>query len=143
MVLKKDILQAAGVTQVCDGHPAGCEVTTHALRNLFTAMHTYVLLLVDADNAFNSLNCAIALHYTPVLHWPLLLSTCIYQSSSRLFVTGGMELSSEEGTTHGCRLSMAFYAISVVATNAATQTRWTALLQYMCGFQTMLQREGT
>ena len=37
-----------------------------------------------------------------------------YRTSSRLFVTGGIELSSEEGTTRGCPLSMALYAVSVI-----------------------------
>ena len=35
----------------------------------------------------------------------------IYQVPSRLFVTGGMELLSEEGTTHGCPLSIVMYAL--------------------------------
>ena len=115
MVLKKDIMHAAGVAQVCAGHPAGCEAAIHALRNVFTAMETDAVLLVDADNAFNSLNRAVALHNIQYTCPPLATIVInFYRSSSRLFVTGGMELSSEEGTTQGCPLSMALYAISVV-----------------------------
>ena len=40
MVLKKGIIHAAGVAQVCAGHPAGCEAAIDALRNVFTAMDT-------------------------------------------------------------------------------------------------------
>ena len=60
-VLKKDIMHAAGVAQVCAGHPAGCEAAIHALRSVFTALDTEAVLLVDADNAFNRLNRAAAL----------------------------------------------------------------------------------
>ena len=55
-VLKKDIMHAAGVTQICAGHPAGCEAAIHALRNVFAALDTDAVMLVDADNAFNRLN---------------------------------------------------------------------------------------
>lgn len=61
-VLKKDVMYAAGVTQVCAGHPAGCEAAIHALRNIFQAMDTDAVLLIDADNAFNRQNRAVALH---------------------------------------------------------------------------------
>ena len=109
-VLKKDIMYAAGVTQVCAGHPAGCEAAIHALRNVFAALDTDAVLLVDADNAFNRLNRAVALHNVQYTCPPLAtIAINFYRTSSRLFVTDGMELSSEEGTTQGCPLSMALY----------------------------------
>ena len=108
-------MYAAGVTQVCAGHPAGCEAAIHALRNVFAALDTDAVLLVDADNAFNHLNRAVALHNVQYTCPPLAtIAINFYRTSSRLFVTGGMELSSEEGTAQGCPLSMALYAISVV-----------------------------
>ena len=61
-ILKKDIMHAAGVTQVFAGHRAGCEAAIHALRQVFSASDTDAVLLVDADNAFNRLNRAVALH---------------------------------------------------------------------------------
>ena len=54
-------VDAAGVAEVCAGHPTGCAAAKHALRNVFTAMDTDAVLLADADNAFNSLNRAVAL----------------------------------------------------------------------------------
>ena len=114
-VLKSDITRAAGVSQVCAGHPSGCEAAIHALRKVFASMSTDAVLLVDADNAFNRLNRAVALHNIRYTCPPLAtILTNIYRAPSRLFVTGGMVLSSEEGTTQGCPLSMAMYALSAV-----------------------------
>lgn len=114
-VLKKDIMLAAGVTQVCAGHPAGCEAAIHALRDIFQDMDTDAVLLIDADNAFNRLNRTVALHNVQYTCPPLAtIALNFYRTPSRLFVTGGMELSSEEGTTQGCPLSMALYALSVI-----------------------------
>ena len=115
MIIKRDVMCAAGVVQVCAGHSVGCEAAIHVLRQMFEAVGTDGVLLVDAENAFNRLNRAVTLHniqYT----CPLLATTAInfYRSPTRLFVTGGMELSSEEGTVQGCPLSMAVYALSVV-----------------------------
>ena len=114
-VLQRDITQAAGVSQVCAGHPSGCEAAIHALRKVFASLGTDAVLLVDADNAFNRLNRAVALHNIKYTCPPLAtILTNIYRAPSRLFVTGGLELSSEEGTTQGYPLSMAMYALSTV-----------------------------
>ena len=59
MVLRRDIMSAAGVYQACAGHPSGCEAAIHALRKVLC---TEAILLVNADNAFNRLNHAVALH---------------------------------------------------------------------------------
>ena len=114
-ILKKDIMQATGVTQVCAGQSAGCEAAIHALRQLFESMATEAVLLVDADNAFNRLNRAVALHNIQYICPPLATVVInFYRTSARLFVTGGMELHSLEGTTQGCPLAMAFYAVSTI-----------------------------
>ena len=55
-------MHAAGVTQVCAGHRAGCEAVIHALRQVFSSLEAEAVLLVDAGNAFNRLNRAVALH---------------------------------------------------------------------------------
>ncbi len=115
VVLKKDVMHAAGAAQVCAGQSAGCEAAIHALRQLFAAMGTDGVLLVDADNAFNRLNRSVALHNIQYVCPPLATIVInFYRTPARLFVTGGMELSSEEGTTQGCPLAMAMYAVCVV-----------------------------
>ena len=60
-VLKKNIVQATGATHICAGQSAGCEAAIHALHQIFEAMGTDGVLLVDADSAFNRLNPAVAL----------------------------------------------------------------------------------
>ena len=51
-----DILEAAVPLQLCAGQDAGCEAAIHAMRSLFAEENTEAVLLVDASNAFNSLN---------------------------------------------------------------------------------------
>ena len=62
IVLKGDIAQAAGVSQVCVSHPSGYEAAIHAQRKVFASVGTDAMLLVDADNTFNRLNRMVALH---------------------------------------------------------------------------------
>ena len=101
-VLEKDIMHAAGVTQVCAGHRAGCEAAIQALRQVFSSLEAEAVLLVDADDAFNRLNRAVALHNIQFICPPLSTTlTNIYRVPERLFVTGGVELSFAEGTTQG------------------------------------------
>ena len=72
------------------------------------------MLLVDASNAFNSLNREAAIRndrvYCPILA-PMLTNT--YRTPSRLFIDGDHILS-QEGTTQGDPLAMAMYAIGTL-----------------------------
>ena len=99
--------------QVCAGQKSGGEAAIHAMRNIFEADETDAALLVDASNAFNSLNRAAALNNTRVLY-PLIATyvTNTYRVPARLFVVGGSELKSAEGTSQGDPLPMSMYAIS-------------------------------
>ena len=60
-ILKKDIMQAVEATQVCAGQSAGCEAAIHALRQIFEAIGTNGILLVNANDAFNRLSRAVGL----------------------------------------------------------------------------------
>ena len=70
-VTKEDGLEASGPLQLCAGHKSGSEAGIHAVHNLFEADDTDAVLLVDATNAFNSLNRATALHIIRILCPPL------------------------------------------------------------------------
>ena len=55
-VLSDDIQKATAPLQLCAGHKSGCEDAVHAMREVFDSSETEALILVDASNAFNSLN---------------------------------------------------------------------------------------
>ena len=114
-ILKDDIGEAAGPLQLCAGQDGGCEAAVHSMKSIFEDQDTEGALLVDATNAFNSINRKSALHNVSVLCPPLaqvLINT--YSHPVRLFITNGGEIQSTEGTTQGDPLAMAMYAIATI-----------------------------
>ena len=113
-VIKDDVQEVAGALQLCAGQESGCEATIHAMREVFNSADTEAIILVDASNAFNSLNREVALrnvkNVCPSLA-TILINT--YRSKSELFINGETILS-REGTTQGDPLAMAMYAISTI-----------------------------
>ena len=55
-VVGGDIQQAAGALQLCAGQISGVEAAIHSMRSIFAEDSSEDMLLVDASNAFNSLN---------------------------------------------------------------------------------------
>ena len=106
-VAKEDVAQASGSLQLCAGQKSGSEAAVHAMHAIFEADETDGILLIDATNAFNSLNRAAALHNIRIL-CPIISVFAIntYRIPARLFITGGKEILSAEGTTQGDTLSM-------------------------------------
>jgi hypothetical protein len=113
--IKEDIIESAGCLQVCAGQKAGCEAAAHAMGEIFKEEDTDAVLFIDASNAFNSFNRETMLHNMQYLCRPLstYLHNC-YGTPSRLFVFGGVELSSEEGTTQGDPTAMPAYGIGIL-----------------------------
>ena len=113
-IAKRDVVEASGSLQLCAGQKSGSEAAIHAMHRIFEADDTDAVLLVDASNAFNALNRAAALHNIRVL-CPVIAFYAIntYRLSARLFITGGKEITSAEGTTQGDPLAMALYALSI------------------------------
>ncbi len=113
--LKPELINSTGPIQVCAGIKGGIEAAIHALRNIYDNPETQGVLLVDARNAFNSLNRKAALHnikYVCPEFSTYLINT--YREPSRLHVAGGSEdLWSNEGATQGDNTAMEFYACSV------------------------------
>ena len=56
------MIDASESLQVCAGHKSESEAAINAMREIFEANETDAALLIDASNAFNSLNRA-AHHY--------------------------------------------------------------------------------
>ena len=112
--VKSQIVQCAGPLQLCAGQRSGCEAAVHAMTQAFDQDESEAILLVDAANAFNSINRKVLLHNIQYLCPVLAIYTInCYQSPSRLFVQGGKEISSAEGTTQGDSIAMPIYAIGI------------------------------
>jgi len=112
--VNNDILSAAGNTQLCCGQVAGIDHSIHSLRARFEKEECEGLLLIDAKNAFNSLNRQTALQnikvICPSLH--IILNNS-YQEPSALFVNG-TKILSKEGVTQGDPLAMPFYGLAIL-----------------------------
>ena len=118
-VVGPDVQRAAGPLQLCAGEAAGVEAGIHAMRELFGELDNDGVFMIDAANAFNRVNRAVVLWNVQFLCPPLkyiLINT--YRSPNRILVcdnTGKFqEFSSREGTTQGCPLAMAMYAIALI-----------------------------
>ena len=117
------IKEAAGPLQTCAGHGAGAEAAIHAMRQIFENEGTDAVLLIDASNAFNRLNRAVALHNIQIT-CPMIANYLIntYRHPSRLFIAGGKEILSQEGTTQGDPLAMPWYSVSTTTMISHLQT---------------------
>ena len=111
---KKDVQQAAGSLQVCAGQDAGAEASIHAMYDSFQQDETKAVLLVDAENALNSINRKAMLHNIsitcPILS--TLVSDCCLVPA-RVFILGNKEIKSKEGTTQFDSTAMVVYALGV------------------------------
>ena len=107
------IQDAAASIQLCAGQMTGTEAAVHTMNLAFNSDESNTVLLVDASNAFNSLNRQTALRNIRVLRpsiSTILMNT--YRQHTDLFVDGSVLLS-QEGTTQGDPLAMPMYAIAL------------------------------
>ena len=111
--LKQDITDSVGSLQVCARQDAGCEAAIHALRHIYEQGECEAVMLIDASNAFNSVNRKAFLHNVKVICPSIAtFTTNCYSSSSQLFVVGGTKILSSEGTTQGDPIADLVYAIA-------------------------------
>ncbi len=61
-IVRGDVQEATGTKQLCAGQIAGVETAIHSVHDSFELDETEAVLLIDASNAFNSLNRKVALH---------------------------------------------------------------------------------
>ena len=113
-VLKPDLQEGAGELQMCVGQEGGCEAGVHAMSDMYEEEDTHGIIQVDANNAFNVINRNVFLHNIQII-CPT-ISTFIrnfYVKPARLFVVGGIEIQSAEGTTQGDPTAMPTYTIGI------------------------------
>ena len=101
----------AGSAQLCARQRLGCEAAVHTIEDIMSDPSVEGVLMVDAWNAFNSLNRAVcsATYKFFVLHLAV-PAINFYRSKAKLFV-GEETILSQEGKTQGDPLSMAIYAL--------------------------------
>ena len=116
----------------------------HAMRQMFESPDAEAAILVDATNAFNSLNRESALrniqHLCPSLS-TILINT--YREDVHLYIDGETMLS-QEGTTQGDPLAMAMNAIGILPliqrlSSESTKQTWYADDAAACGDLTHLR----
>jgi hypothetical protein len=71
IVTGMDVEEVSGTDQLCTGIKGGIEGATHAMSDLYNenTAHGWGILMVDAANAFNSVNRKTAL-LNARIHWP-------------------------------------------------------------------------
>ena len=113
--LKEDIIRSIANLQACAGHESGCEAAIHAMSQIFNEEDSDAVLLIDASNAFNAVNCNLCLQNVSVIcpEIAVFVRNC-YSLPSRLFIIGGSELKSCEGKTQGHPATRAIYAIAII-----------------------------
>ena len=113
-VIHSDIKEAAGSVQLCVGQISGCEAGVHAMRYILQNDENDATLLVDANNAFNSLNRKAALSNIHSICPSLaVIATNMYRGNAELFIEDETILS-KEGTTQGDPLAMSIYGIAIL-----------------------------
>jgi hypothetical protein len=122
MVLRQCVGEAeevCGADNVCAGQRAGVEAAAHCMRGLLAeGGDDDVVLLADAENAFNLLNRQAAL-WTIRLLWPsaaMFIFNC-YRGPTDVVVWGAgatARFKCTEGTVQGDPLAMPFYAVGAL-----------------------------
>ena len=113
--LKTNIKEPAGPLHTSAGLKGCAEAAIHVMREMFDDDDSDAVILVDASNSFNALNRKVALFNIQIICPPfstILINT--YRAPSKLFITGGKRLLSQEGTTQGDNLAIAFYGLATI-----------------------------
>ena len=115
-IAKEDVQKTVGNLQVCAGQHAGAEAAIHAMRELYNDKECEAVLLVDASNAFNTLNREAMMHNIGIL-CPTLTTFVqnTYRLPAHLILSDRSTITLEEETTQGDPTSMAMYTLVIIA----------------------------
>ena len=69
--IREDIILAVGSLQVCGGQEARCVSLVHAMQEIYEDQSSGAVLLLNASNAFNSINRNAFLHNITIICPPL------------------------------------------------------------------------
>ena len=117
MVTRYDVEEVYGIDELCAGMRAGIEGAVHAINDLFDEHSNdgWGVLLVDAANAFNSIN-RLALLWNARVLCPR--CSCFLFNTNRgwtpLILKGSPVMLYSKGVTQGDPLSMFLYAVSTL-----------------------------
>ena len=144
--IKPHIIDSAGDLQLCAGQPVGYEAAVHAMSEIFAEEETDAVLLVDAVDTFNSINRKVMLHNIKFICPAMAVYTYnCYSTASRLFLQGGKEISSAEGTTQDDPIAMPLYAVAIapllqmIKSDDAQDVRHVAFADDLCGAGKLVQ----
>ena len=126
---KAEAIDQCGIDQLCTGISGGAEGAVHAVNALFEELKNdsqqaqdreepWVLLKLDANNAFNMLNRDVAILLCRI-YWPSASRYVLnsYRGDPILIARSSSEvctLVSKEGTTQGDPMAMLMYAIGTL-----------------------------
>ena len=111
--LKNELMSVGSNYQLCLGQKRGIDYSIHTPRDQYSKTSADAVLLIVAENAFNSLNQKLALKNIENT-CPSLLTAInnSYSNPSKLFVNK-KTMYSQEGTTQGDPLAMAMYGLAI------------------------------
>ena len=93
---------------------SGCEAAIHAMRIMFQHENLDAIILVDVAKTFSNLNRKSLPHNIKFICPGIAayVKKC-YSVPARLFVSGGLKLTSREGSTYSDPLGMVIYATEI------------------------------
>ena len=111
--LKNKLMSLGSNYHLCLEQKCGIEYAIHSLRDQYSKSSADAVLLIDAENAFNSLNRKLALKNIEIT-CPSLLTAIknSYSNPSKLFVNKEILLSRRDNL--GDPLAMAMYGLAII-----------------------------
>ena len=93
---------------------SGCEAAIYAMRIMFQHKNSDAIILVDVAKIFSNLNRKSLPHNIKFIcpEIAAYVKKC-YSVLARLFVSGGLKLTSREGSTHSDPLGMVIFATGI------------------------------